>query len=146
MNHPNPILEDYQLFVVFRNIGLKMLQQIQAVMSAPPYNTLFKTTAVTTQNELPFTYLEHRFKTQIEVFFNHSLMPKSAFLATYYLDTDTKKNPEEIISYTFELDYTVHDIYTLEDFAEHYLIEFHQNIKKTFSDNHLAFAIKLNGR
>ena len=146
MHHQNPIFEDAQLILVFRNIGVQLLQKITAVMSAPPYNTLFRTAAISGQNELPFTYLDHAFKMQIEVHFNHTRMPKSAFLTTYHVDASHKNGREEIISYAFDLDYTVNDIYTLETFAEHYLIEFHQNVKKSFSDNHMAFQIKLNGR
>jgi hypothetical protein len=146
MHHQNPIFEDVQLLQVFRNVGVQLLQQVTAVMSAPPFNTLFKAALLTGQNELPFTYLDHTFKMQIEVLFNHTRMPKSALLTTYHVDAMYKNGREEIISYAFDLDYTVNGIYTRETFAEHYLIEFHQNVKKSFSDNNMAFQIKLTGR
>src|SRR6476646_3668600 len=142
MHRLNPILEDYKLLIVFRNVGLKLVQQLKATMSTAPYNTLYRDISLTDQNELLFSYLHHSFKTGIEIYFNHSKMPKSALLATYYLATG-KKEAEEIISHSFDLDYRVNDVYTLEDFAEPYLIEFHQNLKKSFSDNHVPLAIRL---
>ena len=142
MNYQNPIVEDYKLLLVFRNIGLKLIQQLRELIRKPPYNMLFKELAVTGQNELAFSYLEHNFTTQIELFFNHSRMPKTASITTYNRHAG-KKEPEEIIRYSFDLDYNVNDIYTLENFAEYYLIEFHQNVKKSFSDNHSPFTIRI---
>lgn len=142
MDHLNPIIEDYKLLTVFKNIGQQLLQQVKGAMSAPPYTNFFKEITLTEQNELHFSYLQHHFKTQIEVFFNHSKMPKSAFIATYHLPQDKGKDVGEIISYAFNLDYTINGIYTFDDFAAYYLIEFHQNLKKSFSDNDAPFAIK----
>lgn len=140
----NPILEDYKLLVVYRNIGSKLLLQLKVVMSAPPYAAYFKSLNLTDTNELYFTYLHYRFKTALEAFFDYSKMPKTAVLTTYQLREPLE--PEEIVSYSFDLDYNVNTIYTLETFAEHYLIDFHQNLKKSFSENHVPFAIKLNDK
>lgn len=142
MHRSNPIIEDYKLLLVFRNVGLQLLQQLKAVMSSAPYSQYFKDITINEQNELHFSYLHYHFKTGIEVYFNHSKMPKSALLATYYWQPGAKA-ADEIVSYGFDLDYQVHDIYTLKDFAEPYLIEFHQNLKKTFSDNHIPLALRL---
>jgi hypothetical protein len=143
MNRLNPIVEDYKLFVVFKNIGLQLLQQLRMQMSMPPYSNFFRDVAITEQNELLFSYLQQHFKTGIELFFNHSRMPKSALLATYWLRSDRTAKNEEIISYSFDLNYQINDIYALADFAEHYLIEFHQNLKKSFSEHHIPFAIRM---
>ena len=145
MNRLNPITEDYKLLLVFRNMGIKVLQQLRAVMQEPAYVPLFKNLALTEQNELSFSYLDYNFKTTIELYFNHSKMPKSALLTTYYYPGNTK-NREEIVRYSFDLDYRINDIYTLDDFAEYYLIEFHQNLKKSFSDNHDPFAVRIQGK
>jgi hypothetical protein len=72
-------------------------------------------------------------------------MPKSAFLTTYYFP-ENSKNREEIIRYGFDLDYSINNIYTINNFAEYYLIEFHENVKKSFSDNHTAFSIRISGK
>lgn len=146
MNRDNPITEDYKLLLVFRNIGLKLLQHLKEVMYRPPYNSLFKEMTVAGKSETGFSYLEHNFITGIELFFNHSRMPRSAFIATYYLHPERGKEREEIVRYSFDLDYNVNDIYTPEDFAEHYLIEFHQNLKKHFSDRHDPFPIRISDK
>lgn len=146
MNEANPMLDDYKLLVVFKNIGLKLIQEVKVAMSRPPYNGLFKCSGVTEQNEMLFSYLEQPFKLQIEVFFNQTRMPKTAQLTSYFLQPDKTKRNEEIIRYTYDLDYNVNDIYTLDNFASHYLIEFHQNVKKTFSDNHVPFGIRFSGK
>lgn len=142
MQRLNPIIEDYKLLLVFRNVGVQLLQQLKAVMSNTTYHRFFKDLSITDQNELSFSYLHHSFKTRIEIFFNHSRLPKSAVLATYYLYPG-KSEPDEIVSYSFDVSYQVNDIYTANDFAEPYLIEFHQNLKKTFSDYHIPLAIRL---
>ena len=146
MNRENPITEDYKLLLVFRNIGAKLLQRLKEVMYRPPYGSLFKETAVAGKGETGFSYLDHNFITGIELFFNHSRMPRSAFLATYYLHPERGKEREEIVRYSFDLDYNVNDIYTPEDFAEPYLIEFHQNLKKHFSDRHDPFPIRISDK
>ena len=140
MNHLNPILEDYRLLVVYRNIGVELLQQLKTTMMAPPYAVFFKNININESNELHFSYLQYNFKTGIELFFDYSKLPKTALLATYYLNGQT--TAEEIVSYTFDLNYNVNDIYALSDFAGHYLVDFHQNIKKTFSEHHWPFTIK----
>jgi hypothetical protein len=145
MNRLNPITEDYKLLLVFRNMGTHVLQQLRKMMQEPAYNTLFRNIVLTEQNELSFTYLDNSFKTGIELYFNHSKMPKSAFLTTYY-HPDNAQGREEIVRYSFDLDYRINDIYTIEDFAEYYLIEFHQNLKKSFSDNHLPFTVRVSGK
>jgi len=142
MSRLNPIIEDYKLLLVFRNVGLQLLQQLKAVMSSPPYSPYFKNLTITDQNELLFTYLQHPFRTGIAVYFNHSRLPKSAQIATYYTP-EGKSGPEEIVSYGFDLNYQVNDVYALKDFGEPYLIEFHQNLKKTFSDLHIPLALRL---
>lgn len=144
MHRLNPILEDYKLLLVYRNIGIKLLQQLKAEMTAPPYAPFFKNINLTDINELYFTYLQNNFKTGIEIFFEYSKMPKTAALATYYLHEPLAA--EEIVSYAFDLDYNVNDIYDLDTFAEHYLIDFHQNLKKSFSEHHRPFTIKLNDK
>lgn len=146
MNRINPITEDYKLLLVFKNIGLKLVQQVKVCMSSQPYNSFFKEVTMTEQHELRFSYFNHKFKTGIELFFNHSKMPKSAFLATYYLPAETEKSKEEIVSYAFDMEYNINDIYTFDDFADYYLIEFHQNLKKCFSDNHIPFTLKSNSK
>jgi hypothetical protein len=146
MSWLNPIIEDYKLLLVFRNMGLKMLQQLGTEMEGKTYNPFFKNVSFTEKNELFFSYLEHNFKTQIELFFNHSKMPKSAVIATYHLQQHSAKGPEEVISYAFDLNYNINNIYTLENFAENYLIEFHQNLKKNFSDNHMPFPINISSK
>ena len=143
MNHLNPIVEDYKLMLVFKNIGLQLLQQLKTQMGAPPYNNFFRDFTVTEHNELNFSYLQQNFTTGIELFFNHNRMPKTALIATYWLRPGNAAKSEEIISYAFDLNYQVNDIYTLSDFAEHYLIEFHQNLKKSFSEHHIPFAIRM---
>ncbi len=145
MKWQNPIVEDYKLFLVFSNMGHKMLQQLKMAMSTPLYSPYFKDVVLTDQNELFFTYLDHSFRTGLEVFFNHSRMPRSALVATYRLQKNTQEE-EEIISYAYDLNYNINSIYTPENFAEYYLIEFHQNLKKCFSDNHHPFRIKINGK
>jgi hypothetical protein len=146
MNWQNPIVEDHKLFLVFKNIGLQILQQLKVTLTGELYSNYFKDTVVTEKNELLFTYLDHNFKTQLEVFFNHSKMPQFAFIATYYLRPEKFKDPLEIVSYAFDLNYNINKIYTLQDFAEYYLIEFHQNLKKSFSDEHTPFPIRMNGK
>lgn len=143
MNRVNPIVEDYKLLLVFKNVGLQLLQQVKTTMNTPPYGAFFKDITLNEQNELLFTYLHQNFKTGLDVFFNHSRMPKSALLATYWLRPGSPTGSEEIVSYSFDLDYNINDIYTLNNFAEHYLIEFHQNLKKCFSEHHIPFSIKL---
>jgi hypothetical protein len=145
MNRLNPITEDYKLLLVFRNMGTQVLQQVRKVMQEPVYSPLFRNLSLTEQNELCFTYLGHSFKTGIELYFNHTKMPKSAFLTTYYYPENTKDR-EEIIRYGLDLDYTINNIYNVNNFAEHYLIEFHQNIKKSFSDNHAPFSIRISAK
>src|SRR6059036_3114823 len=119
MQRSNPIIEDYKLLLVFRNVGLKLLQQLKGLMSTLPYSNFFKDVSLTDQNELLFSYLHHTFKTGIEIYFNHHHMPKSALLATYYSHPG-KKEADEIVSYGFSLNYQVNDVYTIDDFAEPY--------------------------
>jgi hypothetical protein len=145
MNRLNPITEDYKLLLVFRNMGTQVLQQVRKIMQEPIYSSLFRNLVLTEQNELCFTYLDHSFKTVIELYFNHTKMPKSAFLTTYY-HSENKKDREEIIRYGLDLDYSINNIYTINNFAEFYLIEFHQNVKKSFSDNHTPFSIRISGK
>lgn len=139
----NPIIDDYKLLLVFKNMGTKLLLEVKNLMGKQPYNAVFKAGEITQQNEMFFAYLDYNFRIGIELFFNHTRMPKSALLATYYLSSEKGGAKEEIISYAFDLDYVVNDIYTLDNFAEHYLVEFHQNVKKSFSDSHTPFSIKL---
>jgi hypothetical protein len=145
MNRLNPITEDYKLLLVFRNMGAHVLQQLRKVMQEPVYSPLFRNLALTEQNELDFTYLDHHFKTGIELYFNHTKMPKSAFLTTYYYPENTKDRAE-IIRYDLDLDYSINNIYTINNFAEYYLIELHENVKKSFSDNHTPFSIRISGK
>lgn len=142
MNYENPLVADYKLLVVFRNMGSKLLQQLKEHLLKPPYNSLFKDVVLTNQHDLLFTYLGHAFSTRIEVFFNYSRMPKSAFIATYPAQPQAKLT-EEMIRYSFDLDYMINDMYTLDDFAEYYIIEFHQNLKKTFSEHHMPFPVRI---
>jgi hypothetical protein len=146
MNWQNPIIEDHKLFLVFKNMGLKILQQLKVILNGDLYSTYFKEIILTEKNELLFTYLDHNFKTQLEVFFNHSKMPQFASFTTYYLRPERFKDPLEIVSYAFDLNYNINKIYTLQDFAEYYLIEFHQNLKKSFSEDHTPFSIRINGK
>ena len=143
MNRLNPIVEDYKLLLVFRNIGLQLLLQLKTQMGTIPYSNFFRDITITEQNELYFSYLQQNFKTGIELYFNHSRMPKTARMTTYWLRPEQNPQNEEIISYAFDLNYGVNDIYTLDDFAEQYLIEFHQNLKKSFSEHHIPFAIRM---
>ncbi len=146
MNHQNPITEDYSLLLVFRNIGVKLLQRLKEAMAKPPYNAFFKETPAAGKAEIQFLYLEHQFITGIELFFDGSRMPKTASVATYYVHPQKGKDREEIVRYAFDLGVTVNDIYTADDFAGHYLIEFHQNLKRQFSDRHDPFAIRIGDR
>jgi hypothetical protein len=141
MNRQNPITEDYKLLLVFRNIGIKLLQQLREAMYRPPYNTFFKEVPAA-PHEIRFSYLGHQFTTAVELFFNHSKMPKTAFVATYLLSENGTAR-EEIIQYSFDLGYNINGIYKLDDFAEFYLIEFHENLKKSFSDHHHPFPLRV---
>jgi hypothetical protein len=146
MNRLNPITEDYKLLLVFRNIGVQLLQRLKEVIGKPPYAPLFKERPATGKNEIGFSYLEHQFSTGIELFFEYSRMPRSAFIATYSLHPERGKDSEEIVRYSFDLDYTINGIYNLEDFAEYYLIDFHENLKKQFSDRHDPFPIRISDK
>lgn len=144
MNHQNPIVEDYKLLVVFKHIGLKLLQHVKDQLAKQPYAFIFKDVALPEPHELRFSYLGYPFSTRIEAFFNFSRMPKTASIATYH--AALQKEPEEIVRYSFDLDFVINDVYTLENFAEYYLIEFHENLKKTFSEHHTPFLIRIGER
>jgi len=146
MNHYNPILEDHKSLFVFRNMGLKLLQQLRSVMCEQTYSPFFKNVSTIGQNELTFTYLGQSFKTRIELLFRNDKMPDHAFIATYHIPEEKFKEEQEIVSYSFDLRYNVNDIFSQEDFADHYLIDFHQNLKKYYSDDNKPFPIKVNGK
>src|SRR3990170_2782957 len=62
MNRLNPITEDHKLLLVFRNIGLKLLQQLRDAMYRSPYNSFFKDVPAAS-HEARFSYLGHQFTT-----------------------------------------------------------------------------------
>ena len=146
MSHPNPIFADYKSLLVFQNMGRRLLQQLAAAMNEPAYATFFKNIKSPHPNELTFTYLNLSFKTRIELFFRNDKLPDHAFIATYYIPEQPFKEEQEIVSYSFDLKYNVNDIYTEENFAGYYLIDFHQNLKKYYSDEHKPFPIKMDGK
>jgi len=146
MNHSNPIFADHKSLLVFRSMGRKLLQQLAIVMSDEAYASLFKNVKSLHPNELTFTYLDLPFKTRIELFFRNDKLPDHAFIATYHMPEQPFKEEQEIISYSFDLKYNVNDIFTEEDFAGHYLIDFHQHLKKYYSDEHKPFPIRWNGK
>ena len=146
MSSSNPIVDDYKRLQIFNQIGIKLLQQLKTVLSKPPYNQYFKSLITTEKNEMIFTYWDQHFKTRVELFFKNNKMPTVAFLATYYIPEGSVSTTEEIISYPFDIAYNINNIYSLEDFAEPYAIEFHENLKKTFSDNHLPLPVRMSGK
>lgn len=145
MNTFNPIADDLKLLTVYRNIGLQLLQQLRKTMITPTYTVVCKPAVVNEDNVLPFTWLKYSFQTRIDVFFEGARLPKTALLATYLMPTANGKE-EEIVSYDFTIDLNINSIFTIQDFAEPYLIDFHQNLKKVFSDNHNPFVLKFNDK
>lgn len=142
MTNSNPIFEDHKQLTVLKKIGLKLLQQLKVAMAEQPYASYFKIANTTEPHRIAFTYLSLPFTTRLELFFNNTRLPAMALLSTYLLPDETSTEPSEIISYVYDLKYTVNHIYTSEDFAVPYLIELHQNLKKHYSDEHKPFPLK----
>lgn len=143
MERSNPILADYKSLLVFRNIGRELLHKLETTMCEPTYAPFFKNVLQTPANELTFTYLGFTFITRIELFFQNDRMPGQAYITTYIIQLQPYQQEQEIISYSFDLNYTVSDIFTEKDFAFHYLIDFHQQLKKHYSDEHKPFPIRI---
>ena len=144
--HTTELLNDCKKLLVFKNIGIKLLNKLKATLADSPYSGFFKNISTTDQNELLFSYLGQNFKIRIELYFNNEAIPNQAYLTTYRLPEQQLRNDEEIISYPFNLDYTVNYGFTIDDFAVNYISDFHQKLKQHYSESHKPFPIRINDK
>ncbi len=136
------LLNDSKRLLVFKNMGLKLLNKLRSTLVEGPYVSLFKNISTTDQNEVLFTYLGHNFRIQIEMYFSNDAIPNQAYLTTYRLPEQQFRNEEEILSYPFNLDYTVNYGFTIDNFAPNYILDFHQKLKQHYSESHKPFPIR----
>ena len=140
--HPTDLLNDHKKLSVFKNIGLKLLSRLKANLVEAPYAGLFKNVSTSDQNEILFSYLGQNFRIGLEVYFSNEAVPNQAYLTTYRLPEHQFRNEEEILSYPFNLDYTVNYGFTVDDFAPNFLSDFHQKLKQHYSESNKPFPIR----
>ncbi len=136
------MINDYKRLMVFKDIGIKLLNQLKEAMSGNAYAVFFKKISISEQKELLFTYMGQQFVVRIELYFDNTAMPGEAYMATYHIPEEKFRDYEEIVSYSFDMNYTVSRMFTSENFAEPYLADFHQNLKLHYAQHNKPFPIR----